>query len=66
MADQKNNNSEQLQMADILAPDATLIAFTLEMNEQTKEILNKARQIQDQVLKLKEVDEELLRRVVQL
>ncbi len=58
--------SDKLQMADILVANAVLSAFTIEMDDNTTKFLNETKQKQDEVLKLKEVNEERLRMVVQL
>ena len=60
------NISDKLQMADILVANAELSAFTIEMNADTTKFLKETEQKQDEVLKLKEVNEERLRMVVQL
>jgi hypothetical protein len=63
------NNSEQpqkLQMNDILIPDAKLSAFLIELNDATKKFIEDIQKKQDEILKLKEVNEEQLRQVVQL
>jgi hypothetical protein len=64
--DNNKTKSEKLQMEDILIPNAELSAFTIEMDDATTKILKETEQKQDEVLKLKEVDEERLRMVVQL
>lgn len=57
---------EKLQMADILVADAKLAAYTLVLDENTKQFLDDTNQKQEEILKLKEVNEECLRMVVQL
>lgn len=58
--------TEKLQMADILVQDAQLSAFELVLDDTTKQFIDDTKEKQDQVLKLKEVNEECLRMVVQL
>jgi hypothetical protein len=60
------NISGKLQMTDILVANAVLSAFTIEMDDNTTKFLKETEQKQDEVLKLKEVNEERLRMVVQL
>lgn len=60
------NISDKLQMTDILVANAELSAFTIKMDDNTTKFLNETKQKQDEVLKLKEVNEERLRMVVQL
>ena len=55
-----------MQLEDILIPNAQLSAFTIELNEDTTKLIRETQQKQDEVLKLKEVNEERLRMVVQL
>lgn len=64
----KNNNAQpqKLQMNDILIPNAKLSAFEIEMNEGTKKLIEETQRKQDEALKRKEVNEEQLRKVVQL
>jgi len=62
----KPNTTGKLQMADILVANAKLSAFVLTMDENTRMIIDETKQKQDEVLKLKEVNEERLRMVVQL
>ena len=59
------NISDKLQMADILVANAELSAFTINMDDNTTKFINETKQRQDEVLKLKEVNEERLRMVVQ-
>lgn len=66
IVENKPNTSDKLQMADILVADAKLSAFVLTMDENTRTIIDETKQKQDEVLKLKEVNEERLRMVVQL
>ena len=66
MEEQKTALSEQLMTAEILVKGQTLASFRLEMNEQTMKILDNAKEKQHKMLKLKEVNEELLRMVVKL
>jgi hypothetical protein len=64
-----NNNltiPEKLQIADILVADAKLDAYILVLDENTKQFLEETNQKQEEILKLKEVNEECLRMVVQL
>jgi hypothetical protein len=64
-----NNNltiPEKLQIADILVADAKLDAYILVLDENTKQFLDETNQKQEEILKLKEVNEECLRMVVQL
>jgi hypothetical protein len=63
--DKKTIKSEKLQMKDILIPDAVLSAFVIEMDDPTKKFLEETEKKQEEVLKLKEVNEERLRMVVQ-
>ena len=58
-------SDNQLQMADIFVKDAVLSAFALELSAVEK-LLQETDQRQDYVLKLKEIDDEQLRMVVQL
>lgn len=58
--------SDKLQMEDILIPDAQLNAFLIEENSPTTKFFDEIKVKQDEVLKLKEVNEERLRMVVQL
>ena len=60
------NNSEKLQMEDILMPDAQLDAFDIELTPSTIQLLENTEKKQEEVLKWKEVSEEQLRMVVQL
>ena len=62
----KQNQPYQLQLDDILIPNAQLSAFVIEMDEHTTKLIQETHQKQDEVLKLKEVNEETLRMVVQL
>lgn len=64
--DKSQTKSEKLQMEDILIPHAVLTAFIVALDEATTKILEETEKKQDEVLKLKEVDEEQLRTVVQL
>jgi hypothetical protein len=57
---------EKLQMTDILIANAELSAFTIGMDDTTSKFLRETEYKQDEVLKLKEVNEERLRMVVQL
>ena len=65
MEEPLNKSEQKLQMADILVKDAVLSAFALELSAVEK-LLQETEQRQDDVLKLKEIDEEQLRMVVQL
>lgn len=58
--------SEPLQMANILVANAQLSVKVLDMNEDMQKLLDETKKKQDDVLKLKEVNEERLRMVVQL
>lgn len=64
--DKKKSNSEKLQMEDILIPNAALDAFIIEMDVPTTKYFEGIEKKQNEVLKLKEVNEERLRMVVQL
>lgn len=66
IVENKPNTTGKLQMADILVANAKLSAFVLTMDENTRMIIDETKQKQDEVLKLKEVNEERLRMVVQL
>ena len=65
MEDNLNKSEQKLQMTDILVKDAVLSAFALELSAVEK-LLQETEQRQDDVLKLKEINEEQLRMVVQL
>lgn len=58
-------SEKKLQMTDIFIKDAVLSAFAMELSAVEK-LLQETEQRQDVVLKLKEIDEEQLRMVVQL
>lgn len=66
LVDNKKSNSEKLQMEDILIPNAALDAFVIEMDVPTTKYFEEIEKKQNEVLKLKEVNEERLRMVVQL
>lgn len=66
IVENKPDTTGKLQMADILVSNAKLSAFVLTMDENTRMIIDETKQKQDEVLKLKEVNEERLRMVVQL
>lgn len=58
---------EKLQVTQILVKDAKLSAVKLnETNVTVTNLINETKQKQAEVLKLKEVDQERLRMVVQL
>jgi len=58
---------EKIQVNQILVKDATLAAVKLnETNVTVTNLINETKQKQVEVLKLKEVDQERLRMVVQL
>jgi hypothetical protein len=64
--DKNKNNSETLEMEDILMPNAQLDAFEIELTPSTIQLLENAEKRQEEVLKWKEVSDEQLRMVVQL
>jgi len=58
---------EKLQVTQILVKDAKLFAEKLNVtNDNITKLINDTKQRQTEVLKLKEVDQERLRMVVQL
>lgn len=60
-------NLNQFRMEDILLPDVRLETFIINLeDETTKKILDISNRQQEEVLKLKEVNEEQLRIVVKL
>ena len=63
MTDQNQQSPEQL-LTKILLPGKSLTAFTVEMDEEAKALLEDNRKRQMEALKRKDVDEELLRLVV--
>lgn len=65
MNEQNPRSPEQL-LAEILLPGKSLTAFTVEMDEQAKALLEENRKRQLEALKRKDVDENLLRLVVKL
>jgi len=64
--DNKKDQPQKLQMNDILIPDAVLTSFIIELNDEVKKFIEETQKKQEQVLKLKEVSEEQLRKVVML
>lgn len=59
-----NIQSVKLQMTDILIPGAKLTGFDIVMNEETKKFFDQVKKKQEDVLKLKEVNEEQLRTII--
>ena len=66
MLEENQNTSVKLQMDDILFPNTHLSVFTLEDNADTSKLIEETQKRQDEILKLKEVNEHCLRMVVQL
>ena len=63
--EENQNTSVKLQMADILIPNAHLSAYILQDDAQTSKLIEETQKKQEKILKLKEVNENCLRMVVQ-
>jgi len=62
---EKKSTSEVFQISDILLPNAELKAFKMEMNDEIVQFFQDIEQQQENVLKLKKVNEDRLRMIVQ-
>lgn len=58
--------TEMIQTSAILVKDAKLVAVTLNESYAILEMIEETRQRQEEILKLKSVDQDSLRMVVQL
>lgn len=66
IVEKNTNKPDKLRMEDILIPNAALRVFTITMDETTKQLIQETQKKQEDILKLKEVNEDQLRLVVKL